>query len=209
MSLFRCCVLFTHLAMVHGLQGNNIHFSAAATLCQQIVPHFASQFHGTNLESLAFALATTISCWANKSMARERSDWQTLLFFPELFFFSPNIATAMSHASLDCNTTPELCHDGDDGTVVGRWYSSDVMIDGGGFCFATRGDWETLLFSPNFFFCFFSSSRRMRPGLLALPLSVTRLANHCHVDGHVWYFQVYFRPRSSCCSYYKHVVTPI
>ena len=48
----------------------------------------------------------------------------------------------MSHASLDCNTTPELCHDGDDGTVelVGRWYSSDVMIDGGGFCFATRGD---------------------------------------------------------------------
>ena len=74
LSLFRCCVLFTHLAMVHGLQGNNIHFSAAATLCQQIVPHFASQFHGTNLESLAFALATTISCWANKSMARERSD---------------------------------------------------------------------------------------------------------------------------------------
>ena len=68
------CVLFTHLAMVHGLQGNNIHFSAAATLCQQIVPHFASQLHGTNLESLAFALATTISCWANKSMARERSD---------------------------------------------------------------------------------------------------------------------------------------
>jgi hypothetical protein len=62
LSLFRCRVLFTHLAMVQGLQGNNIHFSAAATLCQQIVPHFASQLHGTNLESLAFALATTISC---------------------------------------------------------------------------------------------------------------------------------------------------
>ena len=111
---------------------------------------------------------------------------RTLLFFPEYCY-----STAMSHASLDCNTTPELCHDGDDGTIVGRWYSSDVMIDGGGFCFATRGDWETLLFFPNFFF-FFSSSRRMRPGLLALPLSVTRLPN-CHVDGHVWWWRILLR----------------
>ena len=45
----------------------------------------------------------------------------------------------MSHASFVCHTaTPELCHDGDDGSRYYRWYSSDVMIDGGGFCFATR-----------------------------------------------------------------------
>ena len=48
------------------VQGNNIHFPAAATRCQQIVPHFASQLHGTNLEALAFALATTISCCSGK-----------------------------------------------------------------------------------------------------------------------------------------------
>ena len=90
LSLFRCRVLFTHLAMVQGLQGNNIHFSAAATLCQQIVPHFASQFHGTNLESLAFALATTISCWAIPcwAIATESCDLtNSSLLFPELLLF--------------------------------------------------------------------------------------------------------------------------
>ena len=47
LSLFRCCVLFTHLAMVHGLQGNNIHFSAAATLCQQALSADSSTFRLT------------------------------------------------------------------------------------------------------------------------------------------------------------------
>ena len=67
----------THLPLVYGLQGNNIH----ATLCQQIVPHFASQLHGTNLEPLAFALATTIPCWAIPcwAIATESCDYK--LFF--------------------------------------------------------------------------------------------------------------------------------
>ena len=128
MSLFRCCVLFTHLAMVHGLQGNNIHFSAAATLCQQIVPHFASQLHGTNLEPLAFALATTIPCWATPcwAIATESCDYKQLFFFPELllFFSSRRRRTCLKNAtrkfwltnellmmrqpSLVCNATPEL-----------------------------------------------------------------------------------------------------
>ena len=73
-----------HLPLMHGLYGNNIHLSAAAALCQQIVPHFTSQLHDTNLICFSFTLVATIPCWANKSMARERRDWQTL---PKLFYF--------------------------------------------------------------------------------------------------------------------------
>ena len=78
----------THLTMVmmHGLdERNNIHFSAAATLCQQIAPHFVSQLHGTNLEPLAFALATTIPCWAIPCWAiATESLIPNSSFFPEL-----------------------------------------------------------------------------------------------------------------------------
>ena len=89
LSLFRCCVLFTHLAMVHGLQGNNIHFSAAATLCQQIVPHFASQLTAQISNLLPLLLRQLFHVGqTNQLQEKEVID--------KLFFFSPNFFS--SHA---------------------------------------------------------------------------------------------------------------
>ena len=101
--------------------GQQYSLSAAATLCQQIAPHFASQLHGTNLEPLAFALATTIPCWAIPcwAIATESCDYK-LFFFSRTSSLRPllflkkkkkNVPQERGQEilpSLVCNATPEL-----------------------------------------------------------------------------------------------------
>ena len=75
------------------------HF--VSRLCQQIVLHFASQLHGTNLEPLAFALATTIPCWAFPcwAIATESCDYKLFSFFSNFFSSSSSFPHNKKRAS--------------------------------------------------------------------------------------------------------------